>query len=125
MKTTREEELAFYMEQFQRRAREELAKVAADLTAEGFGKAEYRLRWLADLPRTVQLARMAELTLGAVAEVGFEKGLQGALTNYERELENWRPHRSTSPYANAANDELHEALREFLPVLRRLAQKEA
>jgi hypothetical protein len=98
-------------------AKKQVAEFAVKMSRD-LGGAEYQMRWMADLPKTVYLGRFAQLTLDVAQEKGFEEGMACALSHFERELATWYPNRSTSPYANAVNDERFEALRDFLEKLK-------
>lgn len=117
---TNKEMFLYALERLQVQAREELAKVADDFrTDEGFGKAEYRLRWLQGVAEVVHLANMAQTTELTIKQLGYERAVESARAAYRAQLDSWRPENSTSPFANASNNERYTALREFLKLLDR------
>lgn len=80
-------------------------KIASELT-NSLSNAEYRLRWLAGAYQDVYY--------GWYCEAALKDGLASVLAAAKAEFKSWRPQSSTSPYANAANNEKFDALRQFI-----------
>lgn len=93
------------------------ASLAKELTTSN-SKAEYALRWMDNAYKATYIGWVFEDLDAKVREHGHEKAIADML-DWARDQRNryWSPHNSTSPYANACNNEKYDALREVIDKL--------